>query len=57
MLLSVQLPITIGLQIYLTSSGKVMGTWKNSRLTTGILIAIGGLVTFLNVMLLVSLLS
>jgi hypothetical protein len=34
-----------------------MGTWKNSRLTTGILIAIGGLVTFLNVMLLVSLLS
>ncbi len=57
MLLSVQLPITIGLQIYLTSSGKVMGTWKNARLTTGILIAIGGVVTFLNVMLLVSLLS
>jgi manganese transport protein len=57
MLLSVQLPITIGLQVYLTSSGKVMGTWKNKPLTTGILLTVGGLVTFLNIMLLISLLS
>ncbi len=57
MLLSVQLPITIGLQVYLTSSGKVMGTWKNKPLTTGILITVGGLVTFLNIMLLISLFS
>jgi manganese transport protein len=55
MLLSMQLPITIGLQIYLTSSHKVMGHWKNSKLTVGVLVAIGVIVTLLNVMLLVSL--
>ena len=32
MLLSIQLPITVFLQIYLTSSEKVMGKYKNSLL-------------------------
>jgi manganese transport protein len=33
MLLSIQLPITIFLQIYLTSSSKVMGRYRNSLLS------------------------
>jgi manganese transport protein len=57
MLLSVQLPITIGLQVYLTSSSKVMGSWKNPSLTTALLLAVGAVVTVLNIMLLRSLLS
>jgi manganese transport protein len=55
--LSIQLPITIGLQLYLTSSGKVMGSWKNSFSTTTILLAIGAVVTVLNIMLLIAVLS
>lgn len=54
MLLSIQLPITIFLQIYLTSSKKVMGEYKNSMLDRIVLWVIGLIVTVLNVMLLVS---
>ena len=55
MLLSIQLPFTIFLQIYLTSSEKVMGKYKNSLRTRFTLYVVGGIVTALNVMLLVSL--
>jgi Mn2+ and Fe2+ transporters of the NRAMP family len=54
MLLSVQLPITIFSQLYLTSSKKVMGEYKNTLTENIILWIIGGIVTFLNIMLLVS---
>jgi manganese transport protein len=56
MLLSIQLPFTIFLQVYLTSSGKVMGKYANSRFLTGILFLIGLTVAFLNLRLLASLL-
>lgn len=51
MLLSIQLPITVFLQIYLTSSEKVMGKHKNSMITKIILIAIAVILTVLNIML------
>ena len=54
MVLSIQLPFTIFLQIYLTSSKKVMGKYVNKKLTTYILILTGIIVTFLNIRLLVS---
>jgi len=54
MLLSIQLPITIFLQIYLTSSRKVMKSYANSRRFNVVLIGIGVIVTLLNVMLLIS---
>ncbi|CUU46817.1 Nramp family divalent metal transporter [Clostridium beijerinckii] len=54
MLLSVQLPITIFTQIYLTSSKKVMGKYKNTTLEKIVLWSIAGIVTILNIMLLVS---
>ena len=57
MLLSVQLPITIFLQIYLTSSKKVMGKYRNSRLMSISLWVIGAIVSGLNIMLLISALS
>jgi manganese transport protein len=57
MVLSIQLPITIFLQIYLTSSDKVMGVYKNSRTTLVLLCLIGAIVTFLNVMLFMSFLK
>jgi manganese transport protein len=56
MLLSIQLPITVFLQVYLTSSEKVMGKYKNSRLTRFTLYTVGAIVTALNIGLLVSLL-
>lgn len=52
--LSLQLPITIFLQIYLTSSKKLMGKYRNSRLLNVTLIVIGALVTALDLMLLFS---
>ena len=55
MFLSIQLPFTIFLQIYLTSSRKVMGKYANSRFLILLLIAIGLIVSYLNVMLLRSL--
>jgi len=54
MLLSVQLPITIFTQIYLTSSKKVMGKYANSKLTKILLWCIGMVVTLLNVALLIT---
>jgi len=50
--LSIQLPFTIAIQIYLTSSKKVMGKYANSRFLIGLLLAIGGIVAFLNFKLL-----
>lgn len=49
--LSIQLPITIFVQIYLTSSERVMGKYKNVWYTKLILLAIGIFVTILNVIL------
>jgi manganese transport protein len=54
MILSIQLPFTIFLQIYLTSSSKVMGKYVNSKSTTVLMLLIGGIVTFLNVLLFIS---
>jgi manganese transport protein len=51
--LSVQLPFTIAIQVYLTSSKKVMGKYANSRFLIGLLLVIGGIVTFLNIKLLI----
>jgi len=54
MILSIQLPITIFLQVYLTSSEKVMGKYKNSRLAKTTLYTIGSIVTILNIALFIS---
>jgi manganese transport protein len=54
MLLSIQLPITIFTQIYLTSSKKVMGHFANSKLDSTLLWIVGMVVTLLNVALLLS---
>jgi len=56
-LLSIQLPWTIFLQIYLTSSKKVMGKHANNLLGSAMLWAIAAIVTGLNVMLLIDLLK
>ena len=48
-LLSFQLPITVFLQVYLTSSERVMGRWKNSTATKVALVVIGVLVTVIDV--------
>ena len=56
MLLSIQLPITIFTQIYLTSSEKVMGEYKNTKVENIILWLIAIIVTILNIMLLASVL-
>jgi len=50
--LSIQLPLTIFTLIYLTSSGKVMGKFKNDLLGRTILFTIAAIVIFLNIMLL-----
>ncbi|MDP4185736.1 MAG: divalent metal cation transporter, partial [Bacteroidota bacterium] len=49
MILGVQLPVTIFLQIRLTSSVKVMGKYANKRRTKVLLYLIAGIVTILNV--------
>lgn len=54
MLLSIQLPITVFLQIYLTSSQKVMGKHKNSLADNLILGVIAIVLTILNIMLFIS---
>jgi manganese transport protein len=51
MLLSIQLPITIFMQIYLTSSKKVMGSHANSKVDKIFLWLTGIVVLALNVML------
>lgn len=54
MLLSIQLPITVFLQIYLTSSEKVMGKYKNSLRHNIALWTIAIILTILNIMLFAS---
>lgn len=51
-LLSLQLPFTIFLQIYLTSSKRIMGAYANGPLLKAVLILIGIIVTVLNMALL-----
>ncbi len=57
MFLSIQLPITVFLQIYLTSSERVMGKYKNSFKHKLTLIVIGFILAILNIMLLVSMIK
>ncbi|HBT97261.1 MAG TPA: Mg2+/Co2+ transporter [Desulfobulbaceae bacterium] len=54
MALSVQLPITMITQVYLTSSPKVMGEYANGRGTKSLLIFLTVIVAALNIMLLYS---
>lgn len=54
--LSIQLPFTIAIQIYLTSSKKVMGKYANSRFLIALLLVIAAIVTFLNIKLLIDIL-
>lgn len=54
MCLSIQLPFTIFLQVYLTSSEKVMGKYKNAPMSKILLYSIGVIVTLLNIALFVS---
>lgn len=56
MILSIQLPFTIFLQVYLTSSEKVMGSYKNSLSSKITLYIIGAIVTVLNIALFISVL-
>ena len=55
MILSIQLPFTIFFQVYLTSSEKVMGKYKNSTLSKILLNLLGVIVTVLNIALFISL--
>lgn len=55
MILSIQLPFTIFLQVYLTSSEKVMGKYKNSTFSKYLLSALGVIVALLNIALFISL--
>ena len=54
MVLSVQLPFTVFLQVGLTSSRRVMGEYANSRWSTFVLYTIVAMVSVLNLMLLFS---
>lgn len=54
MFLAIQLPFTVCLQIYLTSSKKVMGKYANPKPELITLCFIAGIVIVLNVMLLIS---
>lgn len=54
MILSMQLPFTVFLQVSLTSSRKVMGKYVNSRWNTFVLYSIAAIVTVLNIILLIS---
>ena len=56
MALSLQLPFTIGLQFYLTSSPEVMGKYANNQRQKLVLALIGGFVALLNIWLLVDML-
>lgn len=55
MLLSMQLPVTVFTQVYLTSSKKVMGQYANKRWSAILLLTLGALVTVLNIILLITL--
>ena len=54
MILSIQLPFTVFLQVGLTSSRRVMGAYANSRWSTFVLYTIAVIVSVLNIMLLFS---
>lgn len=54
-ILSLQLPITVFVQVRLTSSKKVMGEYANKPFTKWVLYGIAAIVTLLNIMLLISL--
>ena len=54
MILSMQLPFTVFLQVFLTSSKKVMGKYANSTWTKWLLYGIATIVSILNIMLLFS---
>lgn len=54
MVLSIQLPFTVFLQVSLTSSRRVMGDYVNSNWNTFVLYSIAGIVSILNIMLLIS---
>jgi manganese transport protein len=54
MILSIQLPFTVFLQVGLTSSPRVMGKYVNSRWSTFVLYSIAVIVSILNIMLLFS---
>lgn len=54
MMLSIQLPITVFLQIYLTSSSRVMGKYANKVRTKVLMYAIAAILTGLNIALFVS---
>jgi manganese transport protein len=51
MILSIQLPITVFLQIYLTSSKKIMGEHRNSLWHNAMLLLIAIVLTVLNILL------
>jgi manganese transport protein len=53
--LSIQLPFTVAIQVYLTSSKKVMGKYANSNFLKILLLIIAASVTYLNFRLLFSL--
>lgn len=55
--LSIQLPFTVAIQVYLTSSVKVMGKYANTRYMQGLLWSITALVTYFNIRLLLSLIG
>jgi manganese transport protein len=55
--LSIQLPFTVAIQIYLTSSKKVMGKYANSTFLIGVLSVIAIIVTYFNIKLLIDFLS
>ncbi|MDR1718776.1 MAG: Nramp family divalent metal transporter [Dysgonamonadaceae bacterium] len=54
MLLSIQLPVTIFTQIFLTSNKRLMGKYANSMRLNVLLLLIGIIVTYLNIRLLIS---
>lgn len=53
MFLSIQLPLTVFLQVSLTSSKRVMGKYANKPLSSAFLYALATLVTILNIWLLI----
>ncbi len=55
--LSIQLPFTIAIQVYLTSSKKVMGKYANGSYLKTILLLIAAIVTYLNIRLLFEFIS
>jgi manganese transport protein len=55
--LSIQLPFTVAIQIYLTSSKNVMGKYANGNFLKSVLLIIASVVTYLNIRLLLELIS